>query len=208
MIDIDEHRQQMNARFFGGRQVALQCISASLRSAKQVRIATAYFEGSGFQALQEVLKGKRIRLLVGRQEGGEDSLKEVLQEFTDELSYGPMENRTRAMRQMLDALEQGWMTVSVGAALPQDDPWMDARYLYHHAKLYIADDIAAVVTSANFSYQGLCLSREAGIAVTDPGDVRFFVQQFDIYFEKARSITDELIEKLRDWLTACDPYTI
>ncbi|RLC74852.1 MAG: hypothetical protein DRI81_13105 [Chloroflexi bacterium] len=195
-------------RFFAGQRATLRCIAASLQPAQQVRIATAYFEGSGFQALQEVLAGKKIRLLVGRQEGGEDSLRDVLREFTQELSYGSLEKRTRAMRQMLDALEQGWMTVSVGEAWPQDAPWMEARYLYHHAKLYIADEQAVVVTSANFSRHGLCVSREAGITITAFDDVAYFVHRFDAYFDAARSITEELIAALRAWLAAYDPYVI
>lgn len=195
-------------RFFSGNRAALSCISSALEHAREVRIATAYFEGSGFQDLQATLESKNIKLLVGRQEGGEDSLKEVLQEFINELSYGPMENRTRAMRQMLEALEQGVMTVAVGASLPDEAPWLDARYLYHHAKLYIADKRTAVVTSANFSHHGLSVSREAGITVTDLEDVAYFVDRFDYYFDKARSITAELIEALRSWLEAYDPYTI
>lgn len=207
MINTDNNLNN-NSRFFDGKRAALQCISSALTSAEQVRIATAYFEGSGFQALQNVLSGKKVKLLVGREEGGEDSLREVLQEFINELSYGPMENRTRSMRQMLEALEQGMMTVSVGASLPQDTPIMDARYIYHHAKLYIADKTTAVVTSANFSYHGLCISREAGITIDKEDDVTYFVERFDYYFEKARQITAELIEALRSWLKAYDPYII
>lgn len=207
MIRTDNNLNN-NSRFFDGKRAALQCISSALTSAEQVRIATAYFEGSGFQALQNVLSGKKVKLLVGREEGGEDSLREVLQEFINELSYGPMENRTRSMRQMLEALEQGMMTVSVGTSLPQDTPIMDARYIYHHAKLYIADKTTAVVTSANFSYHGLCISREAGITIDKEDDVTYFVERFDYYFEKARQITAELIEALRSWLKAYDPYII
>ncbi|HEY9709348.1 MAG TPA: helicase-related protein [Oculatellaceae cyanobacterium] len=208
MTDLINQPVNRQDRFFDGHNAALYCISTTLLPAEQVRIATAYFEGSGFQALQAALNGKKIRLLVGRQEGGEDSLREVLQEFINELSYGPLENRSRSMRQMLDALEQGWMSVSVGAALPQDIAWMDARYIYHHAKLYIADETAAVITSANFSYHGLCISREAGITICDAYDVAYFVQRFDHYFDKARSITRELINALHAWLKAYDPYTI
>ncbi|CAG0988979.1 hypothetical protein ANAEL_02182 [Anaerolineales bacterium] len=207
MANADNNLNNKN-RFFDGHKAALQCITAALTPADQARIATAYFEGSGFQALQNVLIGKKIKLLVGRQEGGEDSLREVLQEFINELSYGPMENRTRSMRQMLEALEQGLMTVSVGATFPQDTPVMDARYIYHHAKLYIADKTTAVVTSANFSYHGLCVSREAGITIDHAEDVAYFVERFDYYFEKARQITADLIEALRSWLKAYDPYTI
>ncbi len=174
--------------------------------ATDVRIATAYFEGSGYQALQSVLTGKKIQLLVGREEGGEDSVKTVLQEFITELSYGTMENRSHAMRQMLEALEHGWMTVSVGGASTTDSPWLDARYLYHHAKVYIADERAAVVTSANLSHHGLCKSREAGNVINNQSDVSYFVERFDYYFSNSRKITDGLIDALRAWLQAYDPY--
>lgn len=206
---IAHSSQDVHHRFYAAHRAALTCILHTLEAAQDVRIATAYFEASGFQELQEVLKGKRIRLLVGRHEGGEDSMREVLREFVRELSYGSLENRSRAMQQMLTALEQGWMVVAVGSdMLSNESPWMDARYLYHHAKLYIADERAAVVTSANFSRHGLCKSREAGITVTDPDDVAFFVQRFEEYFAEAESITAALIEALRAWLKAYDPYII
>lgn len=205
----DQKPRDLNLdRFFDGNKAALNCISSVLMGATDVRIATAYFEGSGYQALQSVLIGKKIRLLVGREEGGEDSVKTVLQEFITELSYGTMENRSHAMRQMLEALEHGWMTVSVGGASTTDSPWLDARYLYHHAKVYIADERAAVVTSANLSHHGLCKSREAGNVINNQSDVSYFVERFDYYFSKSRQITDDLIDALRAWLQAYDPYVI
>ncbi len=197
---VDQHLIQSEHRFFEGNQAALRCIGATLVDAEDVRIATAYFESSGFQALQDTLQGKRIRLLVGRQEGGEDNVRQVLEEFRHELACGPQERRTRAMRQMLEALQQGWLMVSVGAALSEEMPWLDARYLYHHAKLYIADEHAVVVTSANFSYHGLCRSREAGIVIAEPEDVAYFVHRFDEYFQQAQPITAALIDALRQWL--------
>lgn len=195
-------------RFFSDHSAALECIRDALQEAQDVRIATAYFEASGYQDMQDTLRGKRVRLLIGRPEGGEDRVREMLDEFTRELAQGSQEGRTRAMRQLLEALENGWMTVAVGQVEADKITWLDARYLYHHAKLYIADCRAAVVTSANFSHHGLCLSREAGYVVTEPDDVAFFVGRFDHYFEKAISVTDELIEALRSWLQAYDPYTI
>lgn len=198
----------MAERFFSGNRAALHTIQNALHNAREVRIATAYFEGSGYQALQETLQGKRIRLLVGRPEGGEDKLRAVLHEFIEELSRGAQHQRTRAMRQLLEALESGWMTIAVGEVPNTQAPWLDARYLYHHAKLYIADRHEAVVTSANFSYHGLCISREAGITVTNPDDVAYFVERFDAYFEQAHSITDALIQALRAWLEAYYPYIV
>ena len=67
--------------FFGARSAALRCITQTLEQAVLVRIATAYFEASGYQAMQDVLAGKRIHLLVGREEGGRDNVAEVLNDF-------------------------------------------------------------------------------------------------------------------------------
>lgn len=196
------------SRFFAANGAALRTIRSVLKEATEVRIATAYFAASGYQALQDVLQGKCVRLLIGRPEGGEDRLREVLTEFMNELSWGPQEGRTGAMRQLLEALQQGWMAVAVGESPAEEAPWLKAGYLYHHAKLYIADRRAAVVTSANFSYHGLCRSLEAGYVVTAPEDVQFFVERYDHYFAQATSLTEDLIAALQKWLGEYDPYTI
>lgn len=195
-------------RFFGAGGLAQCCIEAVLNNAEIVRIATAYFEASGYQVLQDTLAGKRIYLLVGRNEGGRDSVTQVLNEFEEELASGDMKRRTRAMRIMLEALQQGVMTVGLGEVDFEQAAFMDARYLYHHAKLYIADECSAVVTSANFSRHGLVTSREAGIRVDDPDDVAFFVRRFDEYFSRAQWITQPLIQKLLAWLHEYDPFQI
>lgn len=195
-------------RFFGAHSAALRCVQQILSDAGLARIATAYFEASGYQVLQDTLAGKRIHLLVGRSKGGQDNVNHVLNEFELELGYGPLERRTRALRLMLEALQSGFMTVGVGDDAFEQVALMDARYLYHHAKLYIADERAVVVTSANFSEHGLVTSREAGITVTDPDDVAFFVQRFDDYFGKAQKIAQELIERLLARLKAYDPFQI
>ena len=207
MTQIEDHTS-ITRRFFGARSAALRCIAQTLEQAVLVRIATAYFEASGYQAMQDVLAGKRIHLLVGREEGGRDNVAEVLNEFEHELASGNMERRTRAMRMMLEALQQGLMIVGVGEQAFEQAAAMDARYLYHHAKLYIADERAAVVGSANFSEHGLKKSREAGIVVADLDDVAFFVRVFDEYFSQAHSITQALIQKLLQWLQAYDPFQI
>jgi len=61
----DHLPHDIERRFFDGNGAALRCIHATLAAAQETRIATAYFEGSGFQALQDALRDKRIRLLVG-----------------------------------------------------------------------------------------------------------------------------------------------
>lgn len=97
-------RLDLTKRFFSGNSAALNCISTSLVSAHLIRIATAYFEPSGFQCLQDVLAGKQVRLLVGRDEGGRDRAEDVINEFVDKLAAHPLERRMRAMKLMLEAL--------------------------------------------------------------------------------------------------------
>lgn len=197
----------LSKRFFEAKSAALYCISATLTSAHVTRIATAYFEPSGYQCLQDVLAGKQVHLLVGREDGGRDRVQDVIEEFVEKLAAYPQERRTRAMRLMLDALEKKLMFVSVGNSVGES-ALLDARYLYHHAKIYIADKAAAVVTSANMSYHGLVNSREAGYVVRDADDVCYFVRRFDEYFAKATSITQALIDKLRAYLAAYSPFDV
>ncbi|MEQ8675347.1 MAG: helicase-related protein [Aggregatilineales bacterium] len=197
----------LTRRFFSGNSAALNCICTTLAPAHMIRIASAYFEPSGFQCLQDVLAGKQVLLLIGREEGGRDRAEDVINEFVDKLAAHPLERRMRAMRLMLEALENNLLLVSVGDSV-DSAVLLDARYLYHHAKLYIADEDAAVVTSANMSYHGLVKSREAGYVVVERDDVCYFVQQFDAYFTKAESITQALIDKLRAYVTAYPPFDV
>lgn len=194
-------------RFFGSHSLALDSICTALSDARVIRIATAYFAASGYQCLQDVLAGKIVYLLVGREEGGRDVVEQVLSDLVDSLTDHPLERRTRAMRQLLAALEDGQLYIAAGTN-PAEAMYVDARFLYHHAKLYIADETCAVVTSANMSYHGLVMSREAGNWVTDPADVAYFVACFDLYFEQAESITERLIERLRAYLEAYAPFEV
>lgn len=205
---IESTTNPMDHHFFSAGGAAKRCIEETLKDAHLIRLATAYFEMSGYQTLQETLAGKKIHLLVGRNEGGRDNVAEVLNEFEMELSTGSLEKRTRAARILLEALQQGLMAVGVGEEAFEQSALMDARYLYQHAKIYIADERAMVIGSANFSYHGLVSSREAGIRIEKPEDVAFFVHRFDEYFAKAQSITQEIIRRLMDWLKAYDPFLI
>jgi len=63
-------------------------------------------------------------------------------------------------------------------------PWLEARYLYHHAKLYIADERAAVVTSADFSHHGL-IRCEPGTPRA-PFDQYPEPDEFDAWIERTR----------------------
>ncbi len=193
-------------RYFSANQ-AHHLIIQTLDGAGVVRIATAYFEASGWQVLQDVLAGKNVRLLIGREEGGADRVELVLREFAEAVLARPLQRRVTALRQMLTALENGQLLVAVGRAIDQA-AFLDPRYLYQHAKVYIADARAAVVCSSNFSHSGLVRGIEAGIRVETPDDVRYFVEQFDSLFDRAQPIADRLIAQLRELLGEHSPYEV
>ena len=195
-------------RFFSAKSAALDSVIHTLSDAELVRIATAYFESSGYQLLQDHIAKKQVRLLIGRSEGGQNNMASVLKEFELELSTGDMRRRTRAIQMMVSALQQGLLAISVVNYSPDTAALMDARYLYHHAKLYMGDEAKVLVTSANFSRHGLTTSREAGTIVENPEYVCYFVNAFDEYFEQAQSITQPIIDKLLAWLKAYSPYQI
>lgn len=56
-------------RFFGGDSLALRCVKGVIQDASVVRIATAYFEPTGYFLFQETLRNKEVCLLLGRNEG-------------------------------------------------------------------------------------------------------------------------------------------
>ncbi len=112
------------------------------------------------------------------------------------------------MEELRAALENGLFQVAVSIDDTDPPTTMGARYLYQHAKLYIADHSTAVVSSSNFTRHGLTTSREAGFAVTDEDDVRYFVERFDHYYAKAVPVADELLEKLKQWLQIYSPFYI
>ncbi len=197
-----------NLRYFGGNGAALDVITDALTDARLVRIATAYFEPSGYQCLREILRGKEVRLLLGRPEIETDRIRGVIDEFFDALAEGGYAERTGAMKELRDAIRQGRFLVAVSEDGNARQTTLAPRYIHHHAKLYMADGRTAVVCSSNFTAQGLKVSREAGITVTDPDDVAYFVERFDHYFAKAAPVAEELLERLEEWLRLYAPYDI
>jgi len=195
-------------RYFSARGAALKVISHALEDAEVIRIATAYFEPTGYQLLSNLFKGKEVRLLLGRSETGDDKIHQVVSEFFDALSTGTFEERTRAMEELRDAIARGRFLVSVSEEGEMQGTTLSPRYLYQHAKLYMADEKRVVVSSSNFTHHGLVTSREAGITVTDEDDVLYFIEMFDQYYEKASSVADELLARLEEWLKIYKPWDI
>lgn len=77
---------------------------------------------------------------------------------TREFEFGDILRRTRAPQVMLDTLRQDLLATSIGIEYSAKVALMDARYLYHHAKLSMGDETAVLIPSANFSCHGLTTS--------------------------------------------------
>lgn len=195
----------LHSRFFGS-QLAADAIRYCLRDARVVRIATAFFEPSGWELLSASLVGKDVRILVGRSEGAADKLDDLLSEFFAEIESGVLADKVGTLQHILSALRQNKISVRLSRA--KQRTLLDARYTYHHAKLYIADKERAIVTSANFTRNGLTTSREAGYLVTLRPDVEYFVERFDAYFAEAESLTEPLIEALEELLELRTPHEV
>lgn len=192
-------------RFFnaGG---AFKLISKTISNASLVRIATAYFEPTGWNLLRDYLKNKEVRLLLGREENANNKIELIVDEFIKSINTGTFEERVKVIEELRNAIFRGKFLVNLSDNEGLNT--LEPRYLYHHAKLYIADYKYAVVTSANFSKHGLKHSREAGILVENKDDVNYFIDRFDYYFNKSTSISNLLLEKLNEWLNVYKPYEI
>ncbi|PKL34787.1 MAG: hypothetical protein CVV45_01460 [Spirochaetae bacterium HGW-Spirochaetae-10] len=188
-------------RYFGSGR-ALGIIRDILDDARLVRIATAFFEPSGWQLLEQTLRDKEVRLLIGRPEGTPDRIRSIAEEFAAALFSGDLEHRTRSIAALRDALQNGRFSISAGGGT------LDPRHILHHAKIYISDDIRAVVASSNFTFSGLLTAREAGIVVRDEDDVAYFIDRFDEYFEQAIPLGEELLDLLDRWLRLGSAYHV
>jgi hypothetical protein len=195
-------------RFFGTGGLALTCIQHALRDATVIRIATAYFEPTGYNLLRTTLQNKEVRLLLGRDERSEEKIEQIVNQFIEDLSSADIENKTQFLQELLHAIQNHYFTINLSKQSCPTYTSLAPKFLYQHAKLYIADRSSVVVTSANLTYHGLVQSREAGIVVTSSDDVEYFVKKFDEYFEEAESIAEELLQKLEELLALYSPYQI
>ena len=195
------------ARFFCGGGAALRSAESVLQDCSIARIATAYFEPSGWKCLRNILSGKEVRLLIGRPDTAEDRVAAVIEDFFSSLNTGSFEDRISVMQELRGAIAEGRFLVGVSGE-ETGSTVLTPKYLYHHAKLYIGDLKKALITSANFTWSGLIGSREAGIVSENPEDVAYFAERFDFYFSRAVPLAELLLERLDEWLRTYSPFEI
>ncbi|MHA1698133.1 MAG: phospholipase D family protein [Promethearchaeota archaeon] len=67
-----------------------------------------------------------------------------------------------------------------------------------HAKIYIADETAAIVTSANLTPSGLEKNLEAGICLTHKTDITELIDVVNSWFLKAKKINNNWLNEIKE----------
>lgn len=179
-----------------GRSIEI-IIHWAKRSEDIIRVITGYFTIKGYNSVREYFREKNLSLVVGIEEPADDRAKRLLiNEIFEELRKGLDRNRYQAVQELVDKMRDDQFFI------------IDARALDHHAKVYIFDDKAALVTSSNFTFKGLHDREESGLPTTDHIEVQGFIQDFEDLYDRAHDITAELLEKLDRWLELRTPWEI
>jgi hypothetical protein len=180
--------------------VALQVVRHYFKQGSAtIRIAVGFFTVRGYNLIRASATGKKMYILVGVNEPGEDKVRRVVvKEIMNDLRTGIDEDRRAAVVELVSKMEGGQFRI------------IDAHALDHHAKLYIIDDNVALVGSANISGRGLIEAIEAGYTITDRQHVADFLGWYDDHFYSPAcvDITQALLDALKRWLNLVRPWDI
>ncbi len=180
--------------------IALKVVRHHFQRGKAViRIAVGFFTVRGYNLIRASAAGKKMFILVGVNEPGEDRVRRVIvKEILDDLSAGVDEDRRAAVEELVGKMEGGDFRI------------VDAHAMDHHAKLYIVDGDVALVGSSNVSGRGLIDAIEAGYTVSDPAHVADYVRWYEGFFYSPGcvDITQALIDALKRWLGLAYPWDI
>ena len=177
---------------------AFEYISRYFQSGKEeIRIASGFFTIKGWGLLRKYTVKKRVYLLVGIDDPGEErARKALIDEIMRDLRTGLDRERRKAVLSLVRKMQQG------------NFHFVDARATDHHAKLYIVDYKVAIIASSNLTGRGLKEQIEAGNIITKKREVTALATEFDEYFAQAEDITSELLEALLQWLKFVSPWDI
>lgn len=179
-------------------KISLEQIKSCFSKGKQeIRIASGFFTVKGWSLIRSSTSEKKVYILVGIDEPGEERAKAALvDEIMRQLRTGLDRDRRKSVLDLVNRIETGVFNI------------VDARASSHHAKLYIVDRDVAIIGSANTTNRGLKEQIESGGLYEDKEQVIALVEKFDQYFADATDITQQLLEKLKAWLEFCKPWEI
>ena len=161
-------------------------------------MATAYFSVEGYDQVDRLVPPEtQIRILVGNEERDRRNVQRaVLVEAQRELNHVAQADLVTAVEALLHRIEARQLRIA------------DARSVRpkFHSKFYLSSGSLAWHGSANLSLNGLLNQAEQAHTVTDPGVIRQWGRWYDGVAHEADDLTDELAQRLRDWLGLADPF--
>lgn len=218
---------QLPPTWFEARITLEQIRSCFSTGREEIRIACGFFTLKGWGLIKRYTSGKRVYLLVGIDEPGEDRARAALvKEIMQHLATGLDEGRKQSVDDLVERMRRRTLSI------------VDARASSHHGKLYIVDRHTAINTSANTTGRGFLDQKESGglyapsvidrfveeysskpgISITPAivealrefveSQVANFIASFDQYFYDAYDITEELLKALSEWLLFASPWDI
>jgi cardiolipin synthase A/B len=121
------------------------------------------------------------------------SAKKDLRVMVYQMGYGPVLDGLVArakeglkVRVILDVAQkdvnQKYMTTLQGAGA--EVIWSDEAFTYMHAKVIIADDVSALITTGNYSVSYMMKERNYAVRDSDPADVDVLLKLFDADFAR------------------------
>lgn len=220
----DKQMMNLPPTWFESRITLEQIRSCFSAGKEEIRIASGFFTIRGWGLIRKSTNGKRVYLLVGIDEPGEERARAVLvQEILHDLATGRDRDRRQSVKDLVEKMESGLLRM------------VDARATSHHGKLYIVDRSIAIVASANTTGRGFLEQKEAG-GLYGPSLIERFIEQygnpnitpalieqlhqfiqmmvanyvckFDEYFAIAIDITQELLDALKRWLQLASPWDV
>ncbi len=223
-FESDKQTINLPPTWFESRITHDQIRSCFSAGKEEIRIASGFFTIKGWGLIRNTTDGKRVYLLVGIDEPGEERARAVLvKEILHDLATGRDRDRRQSVQDLVEKMESGLLRM------------VDARATSHHGKLYIVDRSIAIVASANTTGRGFLEQKEAG-GLYGPSLIERFIEQygsqnitptlieqlhqfmqmmvanyvckFDEYFAIAKDITQELLEALKRWLQLASPWDI
>lgn len=164
---------------------------------EEVRIATGFFTIYGWNLLRKSIGNKKVYLLVGIDEPGEDKAREmIVKGIIEDLAVGVDSDRIEAVRDLVNRIEGRHFSI------------VDARASKHHGKAYLVDEDYLIITSANCTRRGFKEQNEIGNLVTDEAQTKKFKTDFNLHFTNAVDLTQELLTALKKWLEFHRPWDI
>ena len=191
------------ARIIDNRGETLaRILNREFQDVAQISVATAYFNIKGWGAIKEGLKGKPLRLLLGREPteriGWKDEVLKELEENEDDPEYFGL---------LLDVVEFF------------ESPEVEVRIIegpFFHGKCFLGVVPGnggirrgiAVVGSSNFTYGGLIQNRELNMLSTDREVVTELAHWFQEMWDLARDYKQEFLQILSNYTTTWSPMEV